>query len=1170
MRKCSNFCRSVAVFIVLSFFLCDTVGTYSQALPADPASSFTQTQNLAAWSFFQRHDHDVRKVVHQKYVTAEIAKWYFRLDPSKREENLQIISEVIRRENPGANFEISEIKLKSGGEKGLFVKHIDETEKLVHYVRPSRVEESSVLKNLKILKRGEEGRHPVLRDYIFPRPGEDRFLVHDTVEEGDKEYAVRYNYADNVRYADLDEVLDGSGKPTPQKVREDISKGFKENKERFQIYDAESDSTLVVEKVKDKFAGKIRNVKIALKPHKDRMRGPIDGNAVTNIFTIGGEKYFLGHRKMSHAQEHMVMSRPELEQGPLTSELIRAMIQLTRIRGFDYEVFFNGIGNTGDNHHSQTIRRSTLLANMKDGELSEWPAYNEVFKSSDYADFYRLADAVNKRYQEFFENNVRCNILFHFTDKNETNLRIIIIPREKEKPEGFLEDKKEYGTFGSLEMAGYIAAIKSDVGFRELERNPEKYKGALKDVSLKKRKADRTIERVISSFRQDREERITQGTLEHIVNLMFMPDDGEGQDNEGIASYYTQRFMGEVIGRLYDTHGRRENEIMIEMLARILEIAMTKDESVKVHFSDYKLHSMTEIRARAKRLIDPRRYDRRYDKRLFPKKPKRIFVISRGPIGGDINLTSVVFQKIRQKFPEAKIVFVGGGTGNHKGLFAGFGDIEFVDFKHNKNASFKDQLLQSIEAKQLLEDEGYEEGMPVIDLSGHGLLHGMIPVCSEKDYFYIPMLPEEKKSHGENVNDLLNDILGLRKTHYSKIFLGGELKNAANSFYSYNPWDDDRVVTISFGVGGDYSKAVSPHFEAALIKRLIKENKVVLLDKGFGAEQDRTKEILELLGKEENKIPLVEFDEGTSSYKVTAGPPINAETEIILYDGKIPHFAALVGESSFYMGYDSMGQHLAGSQNVPAAVLFAGCEVARFEEMWRPYSENSMNIKTFLYQVKGESPRMTEDEAIEKMIASLQEKRYVFDFKEVLLLARAAEKTGDDLVIAFDNDLIPSGPHADQLNSVLLQMHNLENTLSELGQDNVRVIRAARTDLAEEISEAKEGTENYSNVIVLASKSTVENNLQELKEKPWDQAPYIVGINAEPEGPDHYYPIDIVKLLQQAFSFTRSGNWPKDPGAYKVIGRKGRTVFLMPAMQPIPYDEIQSFYKKQLEILRSA
>ena len=58
--------------------------------------------------------------------------------------------------------------------------------------------------------------------------------------------------------------------------------------------------------------------------------------------------------------------------------------------------------------------------------------------------------------------------------------------------------------------------------------------------------------------------------------------------------------------------------------------------------------------------------------------------------------------------------------------------------------------------------------------------------------------------------------------------------------------------------------------------------------------------------------------------------------DLLVWKGRIGLLAALIGESNFYIGYDSAGQHIAAALGVPCIDVMAGFSSPRMIDRWRP------------------------------------------------------------------------------------------------------------------------------------------------------------------------------------------------------------------------------------------
>src|SRR5262249_6099913 len=144
----------------------------------------------------------------------------------------------------------------------------------------------------------------------------------------------------------------------------------------------------------------------------------------------------------------------------------------------------------------------------------------------------------------------------------------------------------------------------------------------------------------------------------------------------------------------------------------------------------------------------------------------------------------------------------------------------------------------------------------------------------------------------------------------------------------------NRVITLSFGVGGNLSKRISGEFEEQLISRLLADAKLIL-DKGASAEErDQINRIVASLRAQ--GLNVAEINEAN---KTELSDQDLCRADVVTWDGGIGAFAGLIAASDQYIGYDSAGQHLAAALGVPALVVFVNSGNVTFAERWRPFGK---------------------------------------------------------------------------------------------------------------------------------------------------------------------------------------------------------------------------------------
>ena len=129
-------------------------------------------------------------------------------------------------------------------------------------------------------------------------------------------------------------------------------------------------------------------------------------------------------------------------------------------------------------------------------------------------------------------------------------------------------------------------------------------------------------------------------------------------------------------------------------------------------------------------------------------------------------------------------------------------------------------------------------------------------------------------------------------------------------------------------------------FEERLLLSLLEDGSTVLLDKGFGEEElGRANRLCDLVRA--NGKTVVDLDEGSAA---AASGEQELHAQMLTWQGGIGRFAALIGESNEYIGYDSAGQHIAAALGVPAIDIFSPSASPVFQERWTPSGREAVYV----------------------------------------------------------------------------------------------------------------------------------------------------------------------------------------------------------------------------------
>jgi ADP-heptose:LPS heptosyltransferase len=406
---------------------------------------------------------------------------------------------------------------------------------------------------------------------------------------------------------------------------------------------------------------------------------------------------------------------------------------------------------------------------------------------------------------------------------------------------------------------------------------------------------------------------------------------------------------------------RRVQELLFAGLAEPLGDAFDP-ASVKVHDSLFslaidvcrRLPSASRLDARLGRFGVHDRMDllcRRSG--LTPTRPlshearhriRKVFVLSRITLGADVAITSTILQVIQRVFPDADRHFVGpAGVGQ---LFEGLSGTRIVAHGYERN-SLLERLGSWCGVTEVLERETVglvDAEWLVIDPDSRVTQLCLLPVAPPT----VPYVFFESRSYrAEGL-----ETLGGLATHWVKGALGCEDGEVVRPRLELASADIGRsssivdalrhtsarfVVAMNLGVGGNPRKRVAGDFELDVVRSLLRDGSAVVLDHGAGEDEARVRAIVAALRNEGRRITEIEG----AHFGVE---PLPAGCDVVAYRGPVGPFAALIGASDMYVGYDSGFQHIAAAQGIPAVDVFVDPPNPLFARRWRPHSAAAVAV----------------------------------------------------------------------------------------------------------------------------------------------------------------------------------------------------------------------------------
>ncbi len=284
------------------------------------------------------------------------------------------------------------------------------------------------------------------------------------------------------------------------------------------------------------------------------------------------------------------------------------------------------------------------------------------------------------------------------------------------------------------------------------------------------------------------------------------------------------------------------------------------------------------------------RYERVRQPRVCESDPSTIrdvFVLSRVTLGADIAITSVILGAAKQRFPSARIWFV--GPRKNWELFQADPRLSHLEIAYGRSGMLDDRLSIWHE----LRDAVSKPSSIVIDPDSRLTQLGLLPICAEGDYYFF-----ESRSYGAETEAPLS---ALASRWAAETFGVGN----ARPFIATGLDAARFATTVSFGVGENPDKRIADPFEEELLPKLPRP---VLVDKGAGGEE---------AGRVERAVA-------------------RAGSGIEMWDGSFAGFAEHIARSRLYVGYDSAGGHVASACGIPSIIVFAGFAGERMLQRWSP------------------------------------------------------------------------------------------------------------------------------------------------------------------------------------------------------------------------------------------
>lgn len=299
---------------------------------------------------------------------------------------------------------------------------------------------------------------------------------------------------------------------------------------------------------------------------------------------------------------------------------------------------------------------------------------------------------------------------------------------------------------------------------------------------------------------------------------------------------------------------------------------------------------------------------------------RKVLALSRVTLGADVAVTSVALQKAKILFPHAERVLLG----SHKSaeLFGSDRSLRIRDVSYQTGGTLLERLEGWLAVVEAVEEEIRNlepQQYVILDPDSRLLQLGMLPASPEESrYFFF-----ESRGLGgtgtETISQLtlswLNQMFGGEDKLLPSLWLREEDQHLGKTLAAEHRGNGPRhLVAVSFGVGSNPHKRIPDPFEEQLLLQLREEGCAVVLDKGFGDEE-----------------------EARANY-------LTSQCGAASFQGGIGGWAGVIAASDEYIGYDSAGQHIAAALGVPSIDIFAAIASPIFRQRWRPTGKGIVKV----------------------------------------------------------------------------------------------------------------------------------------------------------------------------------------------------------------------------------
>jgi ADP-heptose:LPS heptosyltransferase len=438
-----------------------------------------------------------------------------------------------------------------------------------------------------------------------------------------------------------------------------------------------------------------------------------------------------------------------------------------------------------------------------------------------------------------------------------------------------------------------------------------------------------------------------------------------GSQNEELNQIASSSIFGIVIERLCDDFAPKQaqtyNTVMCDITTFVRNLS--SGNSLDKALDNFRLLSRDALNERVESM------------RLLPETPvsapnlKKVIILSRVTIGADVAITSVISQRVAEKFPAASISIM--GNPKLEQVFSEKSGVAIHNIAYARRGTLLQRFLAWLDLiREInLELEGLEPAQYlVLDPDSRLTQLGVLPVVLDASYrFFNSRGRDDYPSDGSMshlTNIWLDRLFGKTEFTYPTIWpLDSWFTTAAILRSRIISPTSPKLISINFGVGGNDSKRVPGDFETELILALLLDPEIsIVLDLGFGDEENlRTRDILRAVADQGYLTQSIQFDEAEK---------VANKCRVIGIESSISQVAAIIANCDEFIGYDSACQHIAAASGIRTFTVFAGSNNKKFIQRWRACGKNIS--ETVIVDTSEASREIDSTEVIENLMTLRQ------------------------------------------------------------------------------------------------------------------------------------------------------------------------------------------------------